>query len=125
MIVKQLIDTTDAIANTDPEVICNLTDENMLITYELSGGTTGSRNIQVLGRIPAKNNDNPVTTGDTAALASNEWVALHTEVGIATDTTGQFVLSGAFPAIVVRISGNAGGARVRCWVAYNDAAEGL
>ena len=124
MIVKQLIDTTDATDNTDPEVICNLTDENMLICYSLTGGT-GSCNIQVLGRIPAKNNDNPVATGDTTALVYNQWVGLHTEVGVATDTTGQFVLSGAFPALAVRITANAGGARVRVWVAYNDAAEGL
>jgi len=123
MIVRKIIDSTEAADNTDPEVICNLASEDMAIVYEANGGTSTNIRVTIYGRLPDASAT--VAVGTTDTFDTTEWVQIAQDTSLNRGQRKKFDISNGWPAIAAHFSGNAGGSQVRVWIAYNDIGEGL
>lgn len=119
MIVKQLINTAETTDNSDPEIVCNLATDDMLICYDLTGGTSSPTiEIHIYGRMPDASAT--LAVGDTTTFDATEWVELYSVTGLNTGDNGAIRLSHSFPNIACYITGNARAATIRVWAAYNE-----
>ena len=119
MIVRNLIDTSDTTANSAAEIVCNIATDDMLLNYDLAGGSAAAtREIRVYGRLPDASAT--IATGDVDAFDASEWILLAEVTGLDDGDNGQFVLDHAYPHLCCAITGNARASRIRVWAAFNE-----